>query len=552
MDFLNKAFTQVVDLFRSMTPGARLTAGLLLIVVVISLGYLFTHDMSGPSGDLMHGVPISASQLPAMEAAFGKAKLTGYKIDGTQIRVPHGQEAVYMAALADSKALPVDFSTVMDEESNNSSFFETEKDREQRRKNTKEKKMGLVISVMHGIERATVIYDSDTKGGLNREKIFKASVAVKPIGSEQLDADQVFNIRHFVAGGIAGLKSEDVTVSDLNGRTSYGNPENGGGAEDNLYVSLKRTYERDLKAKIFNALSYIPNVTVEPTVTLDTNKNSREHIVKRDSKTTTVRESNQSTSRTQDSGGPSGRPGYAGQQPPNTAAALGSNSAGGSKEEEEQSKSDIVSLPSGSETEIEKVGLTPKSAKVSIGIPVSYFKSVWQQRNPAKDGKEQKEPDQAAIDQIRIEVTEMVRKHVAPLLPQTEGVTDPTECVTVSAFQPIPGKEIPAPGAAQTALAWLGEYWSMLGMIGVAIMSLLMLRSLIRSAPPMPETHAMPKIANTADNEEQPPESAAPAASRLRRFTSGPSLIDDLSEMVKEDPDTAANILRGWISSTSS
>jgi flagellar M-ring protein FliF len=405
---------------------------------------------------------------------------------------------------------------------------------------------------MHGIERATVIYDSDTKGGLNREKIFKASVAVKPIGSEQLDADQVFNIRHFVAGGIAGLKSEDVTVSDLNGRTSYGNPENGGGAEDNLYVSLKRTYERDLKAKIFNALSYIPNVTVEPTVTLDTNKNSREHIVKRDSKTTTVRESNQSTSRTQDSGGPSGRPGYAGQQPPNTAAALGSNSAGGSKEEEEQSKSDIVSLPSGSETEIEKVGLTPKSAKVSIGIPVSYFKSVWQQRNPAKDGKEQKEPDQAAIDQIRIEVTEMVRKHVAPLLPQTEGVTDPTECVTVSAFQPIPGKEIPAPGAAQTALAWLGEYWSMLGMIGVAIMSLLMLRSLIRSAPPMPETHAMPKIANTADNEEQPPESAAPAASRLRRFTSGPSLIDDLSEMVKEDPDTAANILRGWISSTSS
>ena len=110
MDFLNKSFTQVVDLFRSMTPGARLTAGLLLVVVVVSLGYLFTHDMSGPSADLMHGVPISAGQLPAMEAAFGKAKLTGYKIDGTQIRVPHGQEAVYMAALADAKAqlIPLD------------------------------------------------------------------------------------------------------------------------------------------------------------------------------------------------------------------------------------------------------------------------------------------------------------------------------------------------------------------------------------------------------------------------------------------------------------
>ena len=43
----------------------------------------------------------------------------------------------------------------------------------------------------------------------------------------------------------------------MNGRTWSGNPENGGGADDNLYVSLKRTYEQDLKAKILNALSYI-------------------------------------------------------------------------------------------------------------------------------------------------------------------------------------------------------------------------------------------------------------------------------------------------------
>ena len=38
------------------------------------------------------------------------------------------------------------------------------------------------------------------------------------------------------------------------------------------------------------------------------------------------------------------------------------------------------------------------------------------------------------------------------------------------------------------------------------------------------------------------------AARRLRRFTgSGPSLRDELSELVQEDPDTAANILRSWI-----
>ena len=519
MDFLNKAFAQLSDLFRSMTPGARLTAGLLLVVVVVSLGYLFTHDMSGPGVDLMHGVPIPPGQMSAIVAAIGKAKLADYKIDGDQIKVPRGREAVYMNALAEAKVLPADFSSVMDEELGAGSIFDTEKDRDQRRKNLKEKKLGLFISVMPGIEQASVVYDSDTKWGLNREKINTASVAVKPIGSERLDAAKVSMIRHYVASAFAGLKPDDVTVSDVNGRTWYANSENGGGADDNFYVSLKRTYEQDLKAKVLDALSYIPNVTVESTVTLDKEKFIHTREVKHDAKTTTVRQVESSTARSQDSSGPSGQPGYAAQQP-NMAASLSAAGKGGSKEEEDQSKSEIDSVPSGSEKDSESVGPTPKFAKVAVGIPVSYFKKVWQERNPPAEGKESKGPDQAALDQIRTEVSAMVQKHVAPLLPLPEGVTEPTEYVTVSTFQDIPGKEIPAPGAAQTALAWLGEYWSMLGMIGVAMFSLLMLRSLIRSAPPMAaEARPMPKIAATAAaEEEETPEPAVAAKSAPQAF----------------------------------
>jgi flagellar M-ring protein FliF len=119
----------------------------------------------------------------------------------------------------------------------------------------------------------------------------------------------------------------------------------------------------------------------------------------------------------------------------------------------------------------------------------------------------------------------------------------------VSTFQDIPGKDIPAPSTAQSALAWLGNYWSTLGMIGVALVSLMMLRSLIRSAPSTPVAYTKPKIANTAMPEEEESETVAAAGPRLKRFTGGgPSLRDELSTMVKEDPDTAANILRGWIS----
>ena len=106
MDFLNKSFAQLRDLFLSMTPGARLTTGLLLAVVVVSVVYLFRVQAAGSNSYLMGGEPFSTDELSMMEAAFGKAGLSDYQRDGNRIRVPQGKDAVYMAALADADAMP--------------------------------------------------------------------------------------------------------------------------------------------------------------------------------------------------------------------------------------------------------------------------------------------------------------------------------------------------------------------------------------------------------------------------------------------------------------
>ncbi|MCI0492283.1 MAG: hypothetical protein L0Z07_05040, partial [Planctomycetes bacterium] len=70
MDFVNTAIAQVSDLFRSMTPGARITAGLLLAVVVVSLGYLYQQGTAGPDAFLFGGQPLSDSELNQIEAAI--------------------------------------------------------------------------------------------------------------------------------------------------------------------------------------------------------------------------------------------------------------------------------------------------------------------------------------------------------------------------------------------------------------------------------------------------------------------------------------------------
>jgi flagellar M-ring protein FliF len=53
----------------------------------------------------------------------------------------------------------------------------------------------------------------------------------------------------------------------------------------------------------------------------------------------------------------------------------------------------------------------------------------------------------------------------------------------------------------------------------------------------------MPEVPDETETED-----SAPAPVLKRRFRStGPTLRDELTSMVKEDPDTAANVLRNWI-----
>ena len=548
MDFLNKTFAQLSDLFRSMTLGARITSGLLLAVVVISLGYLFTARISSPDSDLMYGLPVPASQLAVMEAAFKKADLTGYEVRGTQILVPRSQRSEYMAALVEAKALPSNFSSTLREAVSDGSVFDSSKQKEQRLKIAIQEKLALIISSMSGIESAYVLYDTDTKSGLNREKLTTASVSVKPAGSTQLDESRVSSIRHLVASAIAGLRPENVTIADLNGRVYPGSGEGGGSAEDNLYLAATKNCEQHYKAKILNALCFIPNVTVEPTAVLNRERISKSKKTQYDPKPVSYSESEESTTRTREGGGgPGGRPGYQAQQP-NVGATLTASRSSGTREDEEESKRKTLNLASGEQVEKEDVGLTPKRVAVSVGIPSGYFEKIWRERNPGEEGKETPAPDQAALGTIREEESTKIKKYVAALLPPADGVSDPGELVNVTTFQDIKPPKLPTPALGQHALSWLGQYWSTLGMIGLALFSMVMLRSMIRAIPVTPPAAAMPKLFTPEAQEEAPEAAKTAAAKRLRRFqTSGRSLRDELSDLVQEDPDVAANILKSWI-----
>ena len=222
MEQLARAYSQLHDHYRSLTPQARRVVVLAAMVVAVGLGYLGLREPPRPDMDLLHGTQLSAGQLPPMEAAFAKANLTGHEIRGNKIFVHKGQEAAYMKALSEANSLPPQMGIYENLASSEGGPFQTNAQREERMKVAKQNELALAICRMPGIECAKVFYDDAKPNGF-QPRVRTAMINVQPAGSELLDKSQIEAIRYQIAGAYAGLKPEDVTVSDLNGRTWYGN-----------------------------------------------------------------------------------------------------------------------------------------------------------------------------------------------------------------------------------------------------------------------------------------------------------------------------------------
>ena len=553
MDFLNKSFAQLTDLFKSLSPGARLTAGLLIAVVVVSVAFLFNGNMESADSFLMGGKVIDAAILPEMEGAFAKAGLSDYEIVGNRIRVPRTKRDQYMGALVDAGALPATPLSELEEAAKSSGPLQSSKQRREMLKIAKQKTLSGWISAMEGIDRAVVLYDSDVTG-IRREKVLTASVTIKPLGSHEVNEETARAIRRLVAASIAGLKSESVTVVNTNGRVFGGGNGPDGGAMDNQYASLKNQYEQKWQQKVKSFLTDYPGVRVAANVELTKEIRNRTSEVKVDPKGTPLRVDSKERTLSTTKEAAAGDVGVRGQSP--NAARSVASAGTGSMTEEGDTETTTDHVVGHKEQLTETVGLTPDRVSISVAIPASYYKRAWQEQNPPAEGEEPNTPDENALKSLKSQVEKDIEKTVNNLLPPVERGEDPYPRVTVTTFQDFTVEDIPEPGISTHAIAWFGENWSTLGMTCVAMFSLLMLRSMVRSTPAAPTPEAAEfDAAATPDlaiaNFDTPSE-AGEAASSLknkRQSMSGPNLRDELSDIVKEDPDAAANILKSWIAS---
>ena len=180
MDFLSKAYGQLADLFKSMTPGSRITAGMLLIMIVVSLSYLFVFQVNTANEFLFGSREFSQGELDAMQSAFGAAGLSNFEVVGKRVRVPRGKLVEYLQALSQSNFLPQNFDSAIDEVvASSNSLIDSRPLQDFKFSQALQKKCGQVISEFKGIDTATVQFQEVRKGGFPPQVERKATVAAR-------------------------------------------------------------------------------------------------------------------------------------------------------------------------------------------------------------------------------------------------------------------------------------------------------------------------------------------------------------------------------------
>jgi flagellar M-ring protein FliF len=344
------------------------------------------------------------------------------------------------------------------------------------------------------------------------------------------------------------MDAKDVNITNLGDGGAYGTDGTDALAllEDD-YLKAKVTFEMQKKESILNALRDIPGVRVEVNAELDDTFEQTQRIVKPDkvsatpSRTVTVTEdSNQTTTK----GG--GQPGTIAQGPTRQGANASPQQNTNTIKNSTEETTSIVGID---ENTTRKKGYAPKEVWATIAVPSTYLENLWKQRNPTASDP----PKPEDLRDLETSVKTKVEEVVEPLLIlQANLGRDNYKHVKVVVLDSLAAPAIAPPSMATTAASWAGRYWSTLAMVGVAMFSLLILRSVVKSIPGDGTTPSAAAPTLTLHTDEPAARADAggesPADDRPRlRLKKGKSLKDDLVQIVHDDPDAAADILRAWI-----
>ncbi len=560
MNALSQIGKQLSDMLTAMTPQARIMAGLMVTVVVVSLGWILTTG-GGTSYETLLGASFTETQLDQMETAFSEAGLRGYNRVGRQMKIPTGEKDQYLRALSASNAMPEQWGSKILSALDAGSVFESPLKQATRFQTAKEQDLATLLMQIQGIEFAAVDYD-ERKGSFLQEMERSCSVWVKAPLGQRIDSELIRSIAQQTANSFGGLPPESVSVIDMNGGNLYvasADPHS-----DSPYLNEQIRWEDKYRRDILRTLgNKYGNIELLVTAELDPTLEEASEQLTYDSAPVALATSETRKDTQNEKTLPAGRNGMAPNQDravANAGASISSspNQVSTLKESQAEQKNTVGHTA----TLTRKAGLVPNKLTVKLGIPESYFREVWRHEQLLALGPDGKAedigmPDDVALTAIKTKTMANLETMLLAIPIGTRAGLEAKPYVDVYSFADLPAIPLPEPSMMAGIMGWLTDSWSTLALLAILAVGLGMMASWIKSQG---DAHADTKFAegfglqipeNLYDELDiEDPNAAAEGEAGNRKVAfevTGSEMKEDLSTLIKENPDVAVNLLKTWI-----
>lgn len=555
MGFLRQTLLQVQEHLKGLTASQRVAIALCVGLIVVSLAWL-THWSVAPDMVALLDQSFKPQELASAQGELDRLHVE-YIIKADRILVPADKRDWLLAKLQESAALPSDmsigFAKLMEEQS----IWVSYEDAAWQRQIALGNELARVLKRFTGVRNAQVFIDRPVKKGFGESRGEpKASVYLETKTGARIDRAFVDAVASFVSGSVIGLRPENVNIVDATTGQRYEVP-NKDNAFSADFLDDRSKKEEHFAGKIREQLSYIRGVLVGVFAELET-ETRRTEARKLGSP---LQLEEETTTNTERSASADGEPGVM----PNVAARVPGGNTGTTREQTtEKSK-----FAKGDETitTSENMRGAIKKLTASINVPRSFFVRVYKQRSGTD-----KNPTDAELEPILGEQLPLIKAQVRPLIDASAD-----EQVQVSWFYDAPA----APEMALASSADFSEtmvtYGRPAALAGLAVLSLIMMLWLVRRAqPPAPiaigsagaagggaaggyggaggggisgrrSPEELLTIEGGPVGKAQPTQPILEGREVDEHTLKNQQIIEQVNNLVKDDPDAVASMLRKWI-----
>ena len=485
-----------------------------------------------------------------------------HSVSAGKVLVPADRKSEILANLMFARVLPQDTHSAFETMSKEINPFMPNSQVEMAYSEATAMELSSLISRFPGVANARVIINAKDERRIEGSIPPSATVVITTKGEAENAKTLARAAADGVAHAVSGLTPSHISVIINGVATKVPDSENSGDPSYDDLLDIREKRESDLEQKVLNEFGFIHGLTVSVNCDVE-NRVTDEHTVKYDKAGTVVQPlettstSDESTTASAAAREPGSVPntGQAGTNGPvsidggSGGSGAGGNSTTSTKDEAKNGvwvgQSEITTqTPAGKDT----------VRSVTVRVPASYFNAIYKQTNPSAND--------APVDFVSAQLAS-VKDGVKKVVGLT---TD--DALSVDTYTDLPVNDLAMAAAASipsSALNSVGGHVKEIGVGVLAIVSLLMMATMVRKTTPaqlvMPSPSGPPGgaaaggLGQLGSGESIAGEVGAGAAAldgmeMDEESVRTQQMLDQVSTMVKENPDGAASLVKRWLSRT--